>query len=286
MERKCEVCGNIFKTYPSRVRIGWGRFCSRKCKYLWLGKRNRIQVNLRPSPTLAYMLGVLEGDGCVYKVQSRRVISLCTIDERFAFSFYRALEELGLNPRKRLHGKYYWVEAISMNFFDWYKSLTLEKLGEYLKSQSMIIAFLRGFYESEGSYYYKWTRRLGRKYYYEAVSIGNTNKSLLKLIKRFLEEINFNFTWTEHKGLYQLRMYGKEKIKKFFKTITPCIKNSPSNPQIMRFHPRIRERQILKLTNKFKEARKLISKGLSITMATKKVGLSRSTYYDYVRRLR
>lgn len=31
MERNCEVCGRIFKTVPSRVKDGYGRFCSREC---------------------------------------------------------------------------------------------------------------------------------------------------------------------------------------------------------------------------------------------------------------
>ena len=38
MIRNCETCGKEFKTRPSRVKIGWGRFCSNKCRGTWYSK--------------------------------------------------------------------------------------------------------------------------------------------------------------------------------------------------------------------------------------------------------
>ncbi|MEA3477012.1 MAG: HNH endonuclease [Bacteroidota bacterium] len=35
IDRKCEICGKIFKIKPSAVKKGEGRFCSYKCKGIW-----------------------------------------------------------------------------------------------------------------------------------------------------------------------------------------------------------------------------------------------------------
>ena len=32
MTKNCEICGKAFRTFPSEIKIGQGRFCSRKCK--------------------------------------------------------------------------------------------------------------------------------------------------------------------------------------------------------------------------------------------------------------
>lgn len=32
----CEICGQEFVTYPSRLRLGFGRFCSKSCQNKWL----------------------------------------------------------------------------------------------------------------------------------------------------------------------------------------------------------------------------------------------------------
>ena len=50
MIRQCENCGEEFKTKPSRVRAGKGKFCSQKCYYEWQrgrpkGTRTRVIKN-------------------------------------------------------------------------------------------------------------------------------------------------------------------------------------------------------------------------------------------------
>ena len=35
MKRLCEICGQEFTTYPSRIKIGHGKTCSRKCQAKW-----------------------------------------------------------------------------------------------------------------------------------------------------------------------------------------------------------------------------------------------------------
>lgn len=38
MIKNCELCDKEFKTYPSRIKIGKGRFCSRLCQNRFFGK--------------------------------------------------------------------------------------------------------------------------------------------------------------------------------------------------------------------------------------------------------
>ena len=38
MIKQCEICKSNFVTYPSRIKIGGGRFCSHKCKSVIFGK--------------------------------------------------------------------------------------------------------------------------------------------------------------------------------------------------------------------------------------------------------
>lgn len=40
-EKKCEVCGNKFKVKVATDKKGYGKFCSRKCAYIWISKNTR-----------------------------------------------------------------------------------------------------------------------------------------------------------------------------------------------------------------------------------------------------
>lgn len=41
MVKECLVCKKEFKTYPSKVRIGRGKYCSKKCSYVFsIGRHN------------------------------------------------------------------------------------------------------------------------------------------------------------------------------------------------------------------------------------------------------
>lgn len=37
-KRICSVCGSEFETYPSSIKKGWGKYCSRKCMGIWRSK--------------------------------------------------------------------------------------------------------------------------------------------------------------------------------------------------------------------------------------------------------
>jgi len=58
---------------------------------------------MRPSPILAYVLGVLKGDGSVIIRRTAHGteyrIQLSVVDEPFANSFCEALKQLGMRPK-------------------------------------------------------------------------------------------------------------------------------------------------------------------------------------------
>lgn len=39
IERVCQFCGESFQAYPSDVKKGWAKYCSRKCKHLAMSKK-------------------------------------------------------------------------------------------------------------------------------------------------------------------------------------------------------------------------------------------------------
>jgi len=119
-------------------------------KYKWLP---------RPSEELGYVLGILKGDGCTYYAKSNNSYRICLVTTNivFALSFKTALEKIGLRPEKmyvshpksgsRQKSLGYIVRANCKDFYIWYNSLDVLK---FVEDHNLEIAFLRGFYESEG----------------------------------------------------------------------------------------------------------------------------------------
>jgi intein-encoded DNA endonuclease-like protein len=185
---------------------------------LWRSKRKdyipRYYPNLNPSKDLAYILGVIKGDGSV--MLRDYVIKLTVKDKVFAESFLRSLNNIGLNSHMSIykHKKkiYYQVRAFSKNFYLWYKNLKLEEIIKGFESD-----FLRGFYESEGS--------CCKKIY---LIITNTDKLLINLILSILTKFNIlhkvyvRKTLTSKKIVYDIYIKDREKFLDF---ISPCIKN-------------------------------------------------------------
>jgi len=184
-----------------------------------------IHPNLNMSEDLAYILGVLKGDGCVYLHGRGADIKLVCKHKEFAISFYNALSRIGLNPKLYKDNGYHRVEASSKAFYNWYKKLTLFDIEMLLQNEKYIVAFIRGFYESEGNYYEP----------EHSIHIYNTDKDLVELCQRFLQKLGFSFHiyikkkngYKSNKPLYVLHKKEKSEVQRFFELIKPCIK-SPS----------------------------------------------------------
>jgi hypothetical protein len=175
-----------------------------------------------PSETLAYVLGVLQGDGFVCKDESsyHYLVGLDAINKVFAKEFYKALTEIGLNPFIFVNNGIYRVRASSANFYDWYKSLNLNQIISLIQGYEK--PFVRGFYESEG--YLGIHKRSGSLY----IQISNTRKELLILVLDILFKWNIKARiYNLKKGKYfRLTIWGNKGVEKFLSATKPCIKTS------------------------------------------------------------
>ncbi len=198
--------------------------------------RRQLSMKLRkkftphPSPTLAYVLGVLLGDGSVYKIRSARGshsyhVSLYVKDRIFAEKFAVALTEIGLDPRFYFcKNGFFRAEAINGGFYEWYKALSLEQICLLVRGcEDRLVC---GFYESEGS--------IGVNESRLRIQIGNKHKKLLFMIQNILH--NWNIKSWVCKGTYQdyfvLYIVGNDRVKRFLQIIKPCIRVEPKNARV------------------------------------------------------
>jgi IS30 family transposase len=196
----------------------------------WASGRPRVQPDLRPSEALAYVLGVLKGDGCITKENQ---ILLSQKRRAMAIRFENALRVIRLRParwkakqRYKQGYKMYWrVKAHSMVFADWYRKLTPREIGQLLKrDRRYAVGFVRGFYESEGCNYQK-----GRLW---GLGIVNTDKALLIWLKLLLDSLGYSFSGPIYqrplvagrRPIYTLRSASASRNLEFLKDIKPCCK--------------------------------------------------------------
>jgi intein-encoded DNA endonuclease-like protein len=194
-----------------------------------------IRPKLDPSPALAYVLGVIKGDGSAYLYKGWGRITLETTTPEFNKSFEEALREIGLNPRtyrivkKQPNRKMtFMTVATSTAFVEWYKSLTVDDLRRILSTSDLKRAFIRGFYESEGNISSP-ARNCWR------VSLFNTNFELLCFVKELLaslgiEQIHIrtNSSFRRSTPCFSLDFARRKSVQAFFSQISPCIKLPPT----------------------------------------------------------
>jgi intein-encoded DNA endonuclease-like protein len=200
-------------------------------------------LNLNPSAELAYILGVLKGDGYVRydtKKQYKYFVELRVTSEEFAKSFACYLQKIGLTPALRRYNPsigswgrnpIYSAKAYSKKFVEWYKKLGLEEIRKIVgKNREFAAAFVRGFYESEGSYYVS-------KKGFPVIYISNTDLSLLLLVKDFVSSLGYHLNLNKKASLtsggkraYCLQKKSKS-VSELIAVIKPCIKSEPSNIQ-------------------------------------------------------
>lgn len=192
----------------------------------------------RPSEDLYYVLGVMLGDGG-YNIQTSYgctsyIIQLRTADKVFAESFKESLEKIGisginlyLDGSPKLRHKHwknlYAVFTSCMLFIDWYRSLALEQIKKEISTErSYAIAFIRGFYESEGNF------SLNNNV--PCIRIYNKRRQLLGIVKEILECLGFHPTLRRDlrkdvaKRADIVGMYRGEEVQNFMEIVKPCIK--------------------------------------------------------------
>ncbi|NJE26330.1 DNA endonuclease [Thermococcus sp. MV5] len=194
---------------------------------------NKIKfVNLEPSPSLAYIIGVYFGDASInihgnYKYRVR----LKVIDKEFAEAFARALKEIGANPRiyEESDGrrKRFVTEATSKGVY-YLLNKPKEILFEIARTHPT--EFLKGFFDSEGTF------NFNSKQGYGYLSASNYDIEVLEFCRGLLKSLGIEsrITLTKRKGtkvklwgkeyeyssdLYEIRVYRKENIFKFYQLI-------------------------------------------------------------------
>jgi len=199
-------------------------------------KGSKQYPNLEPSPELAYILGVIDGDG---SVSGYDYIQLGVKDYAFAKEFESALKAIGLRPKVRPNDRWnkglkrqqsQWrCYASSTVFVNWYRSLTQEQKEGVAKQ--FPIEYLRGFFESEGSYN---INPDGSAY----VWFSSTNYELLIMVQRLLTAFGYKSRIHEYKHktqltdrevtCYRLSLLGSSEEKhEFIRKLNPCIKYRP-----------------------------------------------------------
>lgn len=258
----CPICGESVNSHTIKAHILWKHVLwtnpnfrrkmqkrgSETLKMLWKTPEYRarqqerkrmpkIKVNLADSEDLFYIIGCLKGDGCVgaFKRGNREgglnfSVILCPgFSEAFANSFIGSASRIGLHPKisrdKKGEIK---VVANSKMFVGWYGSLRVSEIEEKLKrSYPFATAFIRGFYEAEGSLY---PRKSGR-----CLAISGVNKGLMEMVFRVLRfwgckvHLSSYLDKRYSRRQYLIRTSARFEIEKFLKGVNPCIKNGLSS---------------------------------------------------------
>jgi len=171
------------------------------------------------SKELAYILGVVAGDGFVCKCVNRAyIVGLSVIDKDFAYTFKKNIKKwCGYSP-----SVYYYKNMIRVYFysFEAYKFIKSFDVNFLLCAKSIEKSFfLKGFFDSEG--------HVGKRH----VSIGNTNLGLVNLTRKLLIFLGIRYTKIYVKKLkdgektfYYFYVWGKENLRKFQRYVNFSIK--------------------------------------------------------------
>lgn len=203
----------------------------KKVKNKWINNNGIWRP--KQSKELSYILGVMKGDGNIYKKR----IQFRTIDKIFAEKFAHYLHKIGIhsypmfvekrsiNPNYKNSKDVYCIFASSMLFARWYNGLSLENLEEEVSD--FLEEFLCGFYESEGTIY--------DNHGYLRITISSTDKGLLHFVYQSIRHLGFKPTFIlnkrnyrpNHKICYRVTICKQKEVPKFIETINPCIKIKP-----------------------------------------------------------
>jgi len=190
---------------------------------------HRVRIDITPSEELAYIIGVLLGDGAV----CRRQVRLRTADIAFAKSFYDALKRVGFRPSLTIeenrgfgHNPLYVTTASSVDFVKWFKNLSMNDIEAIvLKTRSLAVSFVRGFYESEGCF------KVEERGNPRAI-MSNTNAQIVNLVVKAIRFIGFNayiqgpyVTGQKYKPIFHIQVPRPESVS-FVSELSPCIKGA------------------------------------------------------------
>ena len=216
----------LSQEHKDKIKLGMqGKHTGRPTKQLNTG-HDRI------TNELAYIIGVLYGDGYIMKVGG---VGLETVDEEFADEFGRCLKiQFGLNLNKYYNKKKplkdwrngktyernntYTVRMLSVNLRDFLtKTQTFEFIDRLNHDQKVL--FLRGLWDSEGSIYSS-GRVNGVSFTHKTKELCDVYANLVNELCGFRPKIRRNMYSYE---IFKAYFYKKEYIRKFYDTVNPTI---------------------------------------------------------------
>lgn len=145
------------------------------------------QIN-ESSANLYYLLGVLNGDGCI----SNNTFRVAVNDKDFALNVFRALKNLKLQGTLLPTSDNRWLTYFSSIKFCKIMSRK-NNLNRIPSKRKLRIAYLNGLYDSEGSV-------IIDKHRHKTVSFCNTEQLINKQVHEILRSFNINFSARKFKS--------------------------------------------------------------------------------------
>lgn len=220
------------------------------------------------SEDFAFVLGVMQGDGCVsggYPYRNRKRmyyrIILNTIDYDFAIEFKNRLEKwsgmtssLSYRPSKVPNWKDQWhVVLYSNEASKFLRNFNLSDVLDFNEKEKGL--FLRGFFDSEGSVYFTARRN--------EVKCFNTNKATMFLVDKMLHSIGIKkvYWYTSfHSEMpcYRLSIHSKADVQVFNEKVGFSINRKQRRVEEILKKPDMRGKWDRKKTKMRKMAKSMI----------------------------
>lgn len=197
-------------------------------KHIPYGRKGKIVYR----PEIYYVIGALLGDGCLYKWRLTNNYVILVGDKRFTTKYSKLL---GLCINKSIkpyidRSKNIWFSRI--NNFELYELFKKSRADlDYLENLILksgnraALLFIEGFFDAEGCI--KIIKELTRVTPKICLDMTNTNLEILNLVRKLLlKTLNIETKYSVQKAhgnrktCYHLRIYRKEDIRKFLKSIS------------------------------------------------------------------
>jgi len=179
------------------------------------------------TPELAWILGVMCGDGCLEKYRNYYKVSMSTTNFNFGKKFIDTINKIfNLNEKfdTRLfvnnnNSKYYKIQIYSKQLYNFFRKFSSFRCAEWrvpaqiLTGNNLIKqSFLRGFFDSDGS-----INTYREKY--KKIRAASINKKGLKEVLKLLNGLGITVNLIEEKNCYSLNIYRRNQINLFIDTI-------------------------------------------------------------------
>lgn len=179
--------------------VGVSRSTSAAQEIAWdHGRFGGPDPDLEPSPRLAWLTGVLYGDGSVFRAASNDyVVALGAKDVEFRDAFADALEAIGLTASTTIQefdhrADMHHARANSKLFYNWWNETARPGHAELAREHPA--AFVRGMYDSEGSLSDVSDHMPPGTSTYWRLSLSNTEDWLLTLVRDLAAGAGVEFT--------------------------------------------------------------------------------------------